>query len=195
MRYLFTIFHRLNSGGVRLNNQEIRNCIYTGHFNDMLKHFDVENADWQVVKSRIWGSTSRFRSVEILLRILAFNESLNQYDGNLADFLNKYMHSRAGTSVTQVQEISRQLDTVTNIARSALGDRTSGKLSLAIVEAVLVGVMTNRSVLSRENPSELHGRYLALMSRPAFLEGARYAVSSVENVQSRLREAISTFAS
>jgi hypothetical protein len=27
MRYLFTIFHRLNSGGVRLTNQEIRNCI------------------------------------------------------------------------------------------------------------------------------------------------------------------------
>ena len=26
--YLFTIFHRLNSGGVKLNNQEIRNCIY-----------------------------------------------------------------------------------------------------------------------------------------------------------------------
>jgi len=31
--YLFTIFHRLNSGGLKLNNQEIRNCIYNGNFN------------------------------------------------------------------------------------------------------------------------------------------------------------------
>lgn len=30
MSYLFTIFHRLNSGGNKLNNQEIRNCIYSG---------------------------------------------------------------------------------------------------------------------------------------------------------------------
>jgi len=26
--YLFIIFHRLNTGGMKLNNQEIRNCIY-----------------------------------------------------------------------------------------------------------------------------------------------------------------------
>jgi hypothetical protein len=28
--YIFTIFHRLNSGGLKLSNQEIRNCIYSG---------------------------------------------------------------------------------------------------------------------------------------------------------------------
>ncbi len=27
MEYLFTIFHRLNTGGMKLNNQEIGNCI------------------------------------------------------------------------------------------------------------------------------------------------------------------------
>jgi hypothetical protein len=32
MEYLFTIFHRLNTGGMKLNNQEIRNCIY-GSYN------------------------------------------------------------------------------------------------------------------------------------------------------------------
>lgn len=43
MRYLFMIFNRLNSGGVRLNNQEIRNCIFSGPFNSMLKQFDSKN--------------------------------------------------------------------------------------------------------------------------------------------------------
>jgi hypothetical protein len=33
MEYLFTIFHRLNTGGMKLNNQEIRNCIFNGKFN------------------------------------------------------------------------------------------------------------------------------------------------------------------
>src|SRR5690606_17196849 len=35
MEYLFTIFHRLNAGGTKLNNQEIRNCIYGGPFNQL----------------------------------------------------------------------------------------------------------------------------------------------------------------
>ena len=60
MRYLFTIFHRLNSGGVRLTNQEIRNCIFTGSFNDLLKRFDRNNPDWKVVKKRIWGGWTGF---------------------------------------------------------------------------------------------------------------------------------------
>ncbi|MFM7368793.1 MAG: DUF262 domain-containing protein, partial [Sphaerospermopsis kisseleviana] len=38
--YLFTIFHRLNTGGIKLNNQEIRNCIYNGSFNQRLKQMD-----------------------------------------------------------------------------------------------------------------------------------------------------------
>jgi len=39
--YIFTIFHRLNSGGSKLNNQEIRNCIYSGPFNEFLKELDA----------------------------------------------------------------------------------------------------------------------------------------------------------
>ena len=46
--YLFTIFHRLNSGGMKLNNQEIRNCIYSGSLNDALKDMD-QNEDWRVI--------------------------------------------------------------------------------------------------------------------------------------------------
>ncbi len=40
LEYLFTIFHRLNTGGMRLNNQEIRNCIYGGAFNNLLHELD-----------------------------------------------------------------------------------------------------------------------------------------------------------
>ena len=46
--YIFTIFHRLNSGGSKLNNQEIRNCIYSGPFNDFLKELDG-NTTWMKI--------------------------------------------------------------------------------------------------------------------------------------------------
>lgn len=43
--YLFTIFHRLNTGAMKLNNQEIRNCIYSGAFNNMLKELN-KTTEW-----------------------------------------------------------------------------------------------------------------------------------------------------
>ena len=194
MRYLFTIFHRLNSGGVRLNNQEIRNCIYTGVLNDTLKEFDYKDANWQVVKNRIWGSVSRFRSVEVLLRILAFSTSLTSYEGNLADFLNHYMHNHLSMSKHNAEDIRSQLEESVSIARQALGDRVHGKLSLAIIEAVLVAVFVNRTSLRSEPASDLYKRYENMLHTPAFAEGARYAVSSVDNVKGRLGEAIKAFA-
>ncbi|MCC0807530.1 DUF262 domain-containing protein [Methylobacterium sp. W2] len=192
MRYLFTIFHRLNSGGVRLNNQEIRNCIYTGAFNDALKDFDNKHADWQVVKARIWGSVNRFRSVEILLRILAFSERLESYEGNLADFLNHYMHDHAEASPEIVAEKIAKLKKAATITRTTLEDQ-SGKLSLAIIEAVLVASVEHSLALSTISKETLNTKYYAMLSMPAFAEGARYAVSSVENVQRRLTEATEAF--
>jgi hypothetical protein len=34
---LFVIFERLNTGGIALNEMEIRNCIYRGPLNDLVK--------------------------------------------------------------------------------------------------------------------------------------------------------------
>ena len=45
MKYLFQIFHRLNSGGSKLYNQEIRNCIYQGTLNTFLKDI-VKQDEW-----------------------------------------------------------------------------------------------------------------------------------------------------
>jgi len=33
----FEIFERLNVGAVKLNDQELRNCIYRGRYNDLIK--------------------------------------------------------------------------------------------------------------------------------------------------------------
>lgn len=191
MQYLFTIFHRLNSGGVRLNNQEIRNCIYSGPFNNLLKDFDKENADWKVVKKSIWGRMDRFRPVEILLRALAFSEQLDDYDGNLAQFLNRYMHEQAQSKVLDIAEIKERLDRMAFFARMTLAN-TSGKLSLTVVESVLVGIIPNLSKLT--DSSQLQAALARMLEAPEFLNAARYAISTEANVKSRMKVALTEFA-
>jgi uncharacterized protein with ParB-like and HNH nuclease domain len=69
MEYLFTIFHRLNTGGMKLNNQEIRNCIYGGALNNLLKELD-EYPHWRRINKMKPGKTYRFTKQDIMLRFL-----------------------------------------------------------------------------------------------------------------------------
>ncbi|MBP5996315.1 MAG: DUF262 domain-containing protein [Azonexus sp.] len=189
--YLFTIFHRLNSGGVRLTNQEIRNCIYSGPFNDELKEFDRTNADWRVVKKRIWGSMDRFRSVEVLLRILAFSENRHLYDGNLARFLNDFMHAK--TIQKSPPSVKDALSVTMARARQAFGDGRAGKMSLVLVEALLIALYVKRDDLEGRSSAEVQAAYANMRSKPSFVESARYAVTSVDNVRTRLNAAVEAF--
>lgn len=193
MLYMFTIFHRLNSGGVRLTNQEIRNCIYTGPFNDLLKSFDKTNADWKGVKKRIWGSMDRFRSIEVLLRVLAFADERETYDGNLARFLNLYMHRHANDDSETLGKLESRLKVVANKARHALSREPQRKLPLLLVEALLVAMYTRGDQLAQITEERLAQAYMAMRAHPSFVESARYAVTSADNVKTRLNAAVASF--
>jgi hypothetical protein len=194
MRYLFTIFHRLNSGGVRLTNQEIRNCIYTGAFNDLIKNFDRQNADWQAVKKRIWGSMERFRSMEVVLRILAFGDRLATYDGNLARFLNDYMYAKSMETSDSLGDLEASLAKIASVARVVLKGEQQKKLPLVFVEGVLVALYVHRSRLGTTPVDHFNRAYKSVITNPTFSESAKYAVSGEANVKLRLNVAIEAFA-
>jgi hypothetical protein len=91
-------FERLNTGGVELSNQEIRNCLYHGQFNHSL----IELADHPIFKSA-WGIPDSDRNereknnlykkmedVELILRFFALRHH-EKFKGNLKNFLDLYM--------------------------------------------------------------------------------------------------------
>lgn len=193
MLYLFTIFHRLNSGGVRLTNQEIRNCIYTGPFNDLLKQFDAKNSDWRTIKKRIWGSMDRFRSVEVLLRVLAFADGREGYEGNLARFLNDYMHAHSNDQYDVLAGVEARLNAVVKCTKEALSTESQRKLPLLLVEAMLVALYVSGNDLQALSAERLRQAYMGMRNQPSFAESARYAVTSSDNVRARLNAAIAAF--
>lgn len=197
MRYLFTIFNRLNSGGVRLNNQEIRNCIYSGKFNDLLKGVDRDFKPWHSVCKRIWGKMDRFRSTEILLRMLAFSDRYEKYDGNLAGFLNDYMLAASKSDDTKLASYRSDLERATALSAKVLDSLSYGKRSLTFVEGILVGVMSNlQNAPDPASPAVrtwAKERADAFVKLPAFDSGARYALSNAATVRERLKQARQAF--
>ncbi len=86
----FDLFERLNSGGVKLQPQEIRNCVYRGPFNEGLKTLS-QNANFrQVVKLSADDETNGTYE-ELVLRFFAFLERYQQFGHSVLEFLNKYM--------------------------------------------------------------------------------------------------------
>lgn len=89
----FEIFQRLNSGSISLNSQEMRNCMYRGSYNQLLRELS-ENAEYQ----KIIGLTERHKrmwDVESALRFAAFyfNGYLD-YKPPMKKFLNDEMAKR-----------------------------------------------------------------------------------------------------
>jgi hypothetical protein len=97
----YEIFERLNRGSMALNEQELRNCVYRGPFNDLLRELELDSY-WRKIR----GTTTpepRFVEREIILRFFAFANRLQFYSGNLKRFLNDYMASYAPINPEQIK--------------------------------------------------------------------------------------------
>lgn len=191
MQYLFQIFNRLNSGGSKLYNQEIRNCIYNGPFNRMLK---------EEAKSRLWleftGSTvekvirSRFSHEERILRFLAFYYRSVDYSGKFSEFLNDFMGDNMSCENIRLAQYKQLLHVTLEVANKL----TNKPASKNVADAVLVGIAKNLEKL-KDAPTEVLDKLNAkVMQSPEFssdeiMEG----LAQKEKVKGRINKAISIF--
>lgn len=112
------VFERLNTGGVKLEDQEIRNALYNGEFNKLCKELstnttfrklwgipvsvDEDNSTKELYQLDTVDSLDvadelalnnlymRMYDVELVLRFFAMRH-VNEYSGQLSDFLDKCM--------------------------------------------------------------------------------------------------------
>ena len=194
--YLFTIFHRLNSGGTALNNQEIRNAIYSGSFNSFLKEANRYDK-WRVITGMNDSDVSnRFLKEELILRFFAFFENKDQYTGKLAKFLNNYMHENRKISENSLADKSYFFfKTVDLIFDKITSGNALDKTTNTIVEAIMVGVAKNLEKLNGQNSEEVKTLYDKILKSDAFSqENLAYGLSGKEKVNNRLNTSINLFA-
>jgi hypothetical protein len=74
-RVKYDIFDRVNRGGTRLNNQEMRNALYGGKVTKLLKELSESDAFLKATERGV--SSTRMKDQYIILRTLAFLLWLN----------------------------------------------------------------------------------------------------------------------
>ena len=108
----FEVFARLNQGSVSLNDQELRNCIFHGEFNDFLIHLSQNTiyrkllSSFTKFKSVIDGKPDKNRmlDVEMILRFFSLQELYgffkpNEYPLATPEIFNYYMRHHTGKDV------------------------------------------------------------------------------------------------
>jgi len=194
MEYLFTIFHRLNTGGVKLNNQEIRNCIYGGSLNQLLRDCD-QFQPWRKLNRMQPKQNYRFAKREIILRFFAFEERGDNYNGQLARFLNEYMHDyqNAGPGFIAAKNHLFK-ETVSLIMDKIFNSVPPAKISLTVMEALLVGVARNLEYLRLESADKVFAMYESLVAHTEFSEASlKEGLSKKPRVLARLLAARQSF--
>ena len=166
--YLFTIFRRLNTGGMKLNNQEIRNCIYGGSFNKLLKELD-KNQQWMEINKMKSPEGYRFTKQELILRLFTFNNKYEDYNGKLASFLSNYMRDNKDIDAKSLNEKRILFERTVKIIYEKIF-KSDEKLSITVLEALLVGVSFNLDSLEHKPKNLVRSMYNKLRKHEEFSE-------------------------
>lgn len=101
----YDLFERLNTGGVTLHPQEIRNCVFIGEFNDFVKEC-AKNIDFVSVVKMTKNAEKTGNLEELVLKFFAYYEDRNKFVHGVKEFLNEYMEAKT-KSFKNKAELSR----------------------------------------------------------------------------------------
>lgn len=116
----FEIFERLNTGAVALNDQELRNCVYRGAYNNLLRDLGTDS-DFMTMLG-LTRPQKRMKDVEFVLRFTAFHhETYLHYRPPMKRFLNQDMRKHRDISNEDAAKLKGDFKKSTALVRSLLG--------------------------------------------------------------------------
>jgi Protein of unknown function DUF262/HNH endonuclease len=116
----FEIFERLNTGAVPLNDQELRNCMYRGSYNQLLIQL-ASDPDYMWLMG-LKRPEKRMKDVEYVLRFAAFyHATYLHYKPSMANFLNEEMKKYQNISKSDAENLRVAFKRSVTLVRSLLG--------------------------------------------------------------------------
>jgi uncharacterized protein with ParB-like and HNH nuclease domain len=116
---IFYLFERLNTTGTPLNPQEIRNAIYHGSFSQLLQDLS-SNETWR----ELYGKDDiRANEQEHILRFLALHFDLENYSGNMKNFLNQFMLKNKDLDIISENEMKNIFIKTIDFLKNCIGSK------------------------------------------------------------------------
>jgi len=198
----FDIFERLNRGSVKLNDQELRNCIFRGSFNTLLRKL-IENQDFLQIQ-KLSEPDKRMRDAEKILRFFALiDKGIQNYKSPMRTFLSIYMEEKKDLSEKEAQEKRELFKKCTELCKTVFGelagyrwvkeeDDITGYVATNFNDGVLDAQMIGFKEYSKHDvmPKALviKDAYIDLVSTPSFSDTVQTATYSTKQTKKRMEK-------
>jgi hypothetical protein len=204
------MFERLNTGGQNLNAQELRNCLYSGPFNDLLLRLAAQplfNDIWEIPRyednirgdhiSTALAANSLFKRMvdcEIVLRFFAFRKK-SAIKGSVRKILDQCMEQHLDASVDELVSLEADFTSRLELARELFGERTfrlpgdgAGKPSQPLYDAVMLALDRLYAEKDRllANSDTVRSRLAAALEDEQFHELIVARANTAEAIKTRL---------
>lgn len=122
----FEVFERLNTGGVRLNSQEIRNSAFRGPLNDLILELSEMSTFRKLLKVKIPATSTivqHMRDCELVLRFFCLKDEWQAFSGTLKTNLNRFMEKNQYASSEELEKLKSDFNNTIKIVTEVFGDK------------------------------------------------------------------------
>lgn len=121
----FEVFRRLNTGGVSLNPQEVRNSAFPGPLNDLILELSTNRRFHHLLGIKNPKKSSLYqemRDAEFVLRYFTFKETWQQFRGSVKRLMDQYMARNQHLAAPQVEELKADFLNTLTLVEDAFGE-------------------------------------------------------------------------
>lgn len=199
----FEIFERLNTGSIKLNEDEIRNTVYRGNYIKLLAELSKNETFHQLVRKDNFKNRMIYRGM--ILRFLALSEkSYLNYKSPMKQFSNKELRDNRNLTKEKASEYKNRFEHSLDLVKTVFGNMAfrryipgngeepgkwaATQINMALFDLQMVGFVnySKNDVLS--NADAIREGLLDLMINDTqFQELIGYKTSNTENVRKRFR--------
>lgn len=207
----YDIFERINTGSVRLEAQEIRNCVYRGHFNTMIKELASSNYYLSLINLDPTDLQNEKRyqkmeDVELVLRFFAL-QHFEEFKSNFKGFLDskqkqfnevedKVLTDMKKTFVNTLRFIEKINIKYPFSKWNPQGSQTSPSsyFNAAVFDAVMVGIAKSADITHLSDTDKINETTLKkLFEDPQFFDAVDVSTNRPEAIKYRIEKIQSLF--
>src|SRR3989344_8302099 len=185
---MFEIFERLNTGGIPLSQQEIRNCMYYGEIVNFLKILN-EDQNWRNLLRKN-SPDRRLKDIELILRFFSLFEK-EDYKKPMKDFISNFMKKHQDINDSKKKEFKEIFTKVitkiyADIGTSAFRSKSGSGINVAILDSICVAI----AKIGPDKINNLKERYSKLLENSAYLDYVSTWTTDKDRVEGRIKIAI-----
>lgn len=190
---IYFVFERINTGGIRLSPQEIRNCVSLGPFIKLVKDLN-RYPSWRAV---FGPENNRAKDEELIVRFFALYCGGEKYARPMNGFLNKFSAKTNKSKPENLENLANIFKLTIDKVHGAIGARAFRiirALNAAAFDAVMVGLANRLNHGDMPEDAAVAEAYDKLINTESFRQVCERATADEDNVKTRIKLSMAAFA-